>query len=132
VNQVTLMLATTLVEQVRDAANLLGLLLALDTLFTTEQARRLSEQRAREGGARRSVLRGVRLMAIGLAVLTAGSVAILAPLMVGVLGAIGGDDWEPVLGVFALTYLLLAGLLVWQIQLMVRAHRTEEALEDAE
>ncbi len=128
----TVVLATTLVAQVRDAANLLGLLLALDTLFTTEQARRLAEQRAREGGARRQALRGVRLTALGLAVLTAGSVAILAPLMVGVLGAIGGDDWEPVLGVFALTYLLLVGLFVWQIQLVVRAHRTEEAFEDAE
>ena len=128
----TVVLATTLVAQVRDAANLLGLLLALDTLFTTEQARRLAEQRAREGGARRQALRGVRLTALGLAVLTAGSVAILAPLMVGVLGAIGGDDWEPVLGVFALTYLLLVGLLLWQVQLMVRSHRTEEALEDQE
>jgi hypothetical protein len=128
----TLVLATTLVEQVRDAANLLGLLLALDTLFTTEQARRLAEQRAREGGARRHALRGVRLAALGLAVLTAGSVAILAPLMSGVLGAVGGDDWEPVLGVFALTYLLLVALFVWQIQLVVRAHRTEEALEDVE
>jgi hypothetical protein len=49
-----------------------------------------------------------------------------------VVGAIGGDDWEPVLGVFGLTYLLLVGLLVWQIQLMVRSHRTEEALEDPE
>ena len=127
-----LVLATTLVEQVRDAANLLGLLLALDTLFTTEQARRLAEQRSREGGARRHALRGVRLTALGLAVLTAGSLAILAPLMFGVVGAIGGDDWEPVLGVFGLTYLLLVGLLVWQIQLMVRSHRTEEALEDPE
>jgi hypothetical protein len=127
-----LLFATTLVEQVRDAANLLGLLLALDTLFTTEQARRLAEQRAREGGARRHALRGVQATALGLAVLTAGSVAILAPLMVGVVREIGDDEWEPVLGVFALTYLLLVGLLVWQIQLMVRAHRTEGALEDAE
>jgi hypothetical protein len=126
------LLAATLVEQVRDAANLLGLLLALDTLFTTEQARRLAEQRAREGGARADALRGLQWTALGLAVLTAGSLAILAPLMRGVIGAIGDDDWEPVLGVFGLTYLLLVGLLVWQVQLIVRAHRTQEAIDDAE
>jgi hypothetical protein len=101
-------------EQVSQAANLLGLLLALVTLFTSEQARRLSEEQEREGGPRRPRLRAIRLSSAGLAFVTAGALVLLAPLVRDVIGAVGDDNWEPVLGVFALTYLLLVALLVWQ------------------
>lgn len=114
----------TLSEQVGDAAGLLGLLLALDTLFTAEQGRRLDEERARQGGPRHSRLATIRRITIGLAVVTAASVALLLPLVVDVLKSLGDDAWEPVLGVFALTWLLLLGLLAWQAVLAVRSSRT--------
>jgi hypothetical protein len=108
-------------EQVGQAANLLGLLLALVTLFTSEQARRLSEEQEREGGPRPASLRTVRVSAAGLALVTAGALVLLAPLVRDVTGAIGGDEWEPVLGVFALTYVLLVALLAWQAVIVRRS-----------
>lgn len=113
----------TLSEQVGDAAGLLGLLLALNTLFTAEQGRRLDEERTRQGGPRHGRLATIRNITIGLAVVTAASVAMLLPLVVDVLESVGDDAWEPVLGVFALTWLLLLGLLAWQIWLAVRSSR---------
>jgi len=107
----------TLAEQVGDAAGLLGLFLALVTLFTTEQSRRLADERSRPGGSRTDRLRTIRLFTIGLAAATVGSIAFLLPLFLDVLGTIGDDDWVPVLGVFILTYVLLIALLVWQLVL---------------
>jgi hypothetical protein len=107
-------------EQVSEAANLLGLLLALVTLFTSEQARRLGDERGREGGARPQRLISVRYVCVGLGATTAAALAFLGPLMLDVLGAVGGDEWEPLFGVFALTYLLLVALLAWQIVLGMR------------
>jgi len=108
-------------EQVGEAANLLGLLLALDTLFTTEQSRRLFEERSREGGARRTALRTVLWTSLSLALLTAAAIVFLAPLIVDVVSAVGDAAWEPVLGVFGLTYLLLLGLFGWQIFVVIRS-----------
>lgn len=113
--------APPLSAQVGSAASLLGLFLALVTLFTTEQARRLADEHQREGGADSGRVRIVRCFSIGLAAATAASIALLIPLVVDVLDAIGSNRWEPVLGVFLLTYLLLIALLVWQIWLAVRA-----------
>lgn len=109
--------AITLPEQVGQAASLLGLLLALVTLFTSEQAKRIDEEHKRQGGARSAVLGSVRWTCIGLAAVTAASIVALAPLIIDVISTIGGDRWEPVLGVFALTYALLGALLTWQIAL---------------
>jgi hypothetical protein len=111
----------TLGEQVAQASNLLGLLLALDTLFTTEQARRLAEERTRVGGARRAALRTALVTCAGLAAVTAAALASLTPLAVDVLGTLGESSWQPVFGVFLLTYVLLFGLIVWQISLGARA-----------
>jgi hypothetical protein len=108
-------------DQVGQAANLLGLLLALVTLFTGEQARRLSDEREREGGPRRSRLRSVRTSSVGLAVVTTGALVLLAPLLRDVLAAIGDDDWQPVLGVFALIYVLLVALVAWQVVIVKRS-----------
>ncbi len=112
---------TPLSEQVAQASSLVGLLLALDALFTLEQARRIDDERTRVGGARRTSLRIVRLASVGLAVITAAAIASLTPLLVDVLMSLGGADWEAVFAVFALTYVLLVGMLVWQISLGVRA-----------
>jgi hypothetical protein len=108
-------------EQVAQVANLLGLLLALDTLFTSEQARRLTEERTRTGGARRSALRTTLVVCILLGAVTLAALASLTPLVIDVVGAIGDTDWEPVFGVFLLTYVLLVGLVAWQTLLTIRA-----------
>jgi protein-S-isoprenylcysteine O-methyltransferase Ste14 len=108
-------------EQVAQAASLLGLLLALDTLFTTEQARRLTEERTRTGGAKRSALRTTLVTCIVLGAVTLAALASLTPLAIDVVGTIGEPGWEPVFGVFLLTYVLLIGLVAWQILLTIRA-----------
>ena len=108
-------------EQVAQASNLLGLLLALDTLFTTEQARRLAEERTRIGGAKPAALRAALLTCVGLAVVTLAAIASLTPLAVDVVETVGESSWQPVFGVFLLTYVLLVGLVTWQITLTVRA-----------
>jgi hypothetical protein len=114
-------MTTPIADQVSDAANLIGLLLALDTLFTTEQSRRLLEERSREGGTRGAVLRAILWTSAGLAALTGFTIALLAPLVIDVLGVVGDAAWEPVLGVFGLTYLLLLGLLWWQFRIAIRS-----------
>ena len=111
----------TLDEQVAQASNLLGLLLALDTLFTTEQARRLAEERSRIGGAKRSALRNAFLTCVGLAAVTLAALASLTPLALDVVETLGESSWQPVFGVFLLAYVLLVGLVTWQITLTVRA-----------
>jgi protein-S-isoprenylcysteine O-methyltransferase Ste14 len=108
-------------EQVAQAASLLGLLLALDMLFTSEQARRLTEERTRTGGAKRSVLRTILVACILLGAVTLAALASLTPLAIDVVGAIGDPGWEPVFSVFLLTYVLLIGLVAWQILLTIRA-----------
>lgn len=111
----------TLPDQVEAAASLLGLLLALVTLFTSEQAKRLEDERSLEGGARRNRMSSIRYSCIGLGVVTFGSVALLGPLVIDVVKAVGGDEWQPVLGVFALAYLLLCALLFWQVALAFKS-----------
>jgi hypothetical protein len=111
----------SLAEQVAEAANLVGLMLALVTLFTSEQGRRLADERSRQGGPRPGRLRSVRLVCVALAVVTVGALVALAPLVLDVLRAVGDAAWEPVLAVFVLTYLLLGALLVWQVALAVRS-----------
>jgi protein-S-isoprenylcysteine O-methyltransferase Ste14 len=108
-------------EQVAQVASLLGLLLALDTLFTTEQARRLTEERTRTGGAKQSALRTTLVTCILLGAVTLAALASLTPLAIDVVGTIGDASWEPVFGVFLLTYVLLVGLVAWQILLTIRA-----------
>ena len=113
-------MAQPVADQVAQAANLLGLLLALVTLFTSEQARRLADERVREGGARRSRLKSIRYSCLGLGAATLASVGFLGPLVVDVVATVGDDHWQPVFGVFVLVYVLLGALLCWQIVLAAR------------
>jgi hypothetical protein len=110
-----------LTEQIGDAASLLGLLLALDTLFTSEQARRLDEELSREGGSRPSRQRSVLWTSAALGALTLSALLFLGPMILDVLDAVGSPQWEPILGVFCLAYVLLIGLLGWQLRLAQRA-----------
>lgn len=111
----------TLTEQVTTASSLVGLLLALDTLFTAEQGRRLGEERNRDGGPRGSKLLTIRLTAIGLVLVTVAGTVALFPLFRDVLNTIGTPSWQPVLAVFELTWLLLVALAIWQGTIAWRA-----------
>lgn len=106
-----------LAQQVGDVASLIGLLLALDTLFTAEQSRRLEKELIRDGGPRSEILRSVLVLSIGLAVLTATTIVMLWPLVQDVLATVGDGPWNPVLGIFVVTYVLLVALVVWQTSL---------------
>jgi hypothetical protein len=110
-------------EQVDQASNLLGLLLALATLFTSEQARRLAEERTRTGGAKPAVLRTAFLASTALGIVTLAALASLTPLAVDVVDTLGDSAWQPVYGVFLLAYVLLVGLVAWQGTLAARAWR---------
>lgn len=114
----------TLSQQVGDAAGLLGLLLALNTLFTAEQARRLEDERGREGGARKGAVSATRWLTAALAAITAASLVMLSPLVADIADTVGDDDWEPVLGVFVLTWVLLVGLFAWQVVITARTWKT--------
>lgn len=110
-------------ERVADTANLLGLLLVLVTLFTSEQSRVLGEEWQRTGGARTSRLRQVAALCAGLAVITGGAFVSLAPLVLDVLGTCCKGRVDAPLVVFALVWILLAPLIVWQVALTRRAAR---------
>jgi hypothetical protein len=110
-------------EQIEQASTLLGLLLALATLFTTEQARRLADERTRTGGARPAALRAVLMASVGLGVVTVAALASLTPLAVDVVDTLGDTAWQPAYGVFLLVYVLLVALVAWQVSLASRARR---------
>ena len=72
--------------------------------------------------ASRSVApRAAFLACIGLAGVTLAALASLTPLAVDVVETLGESSWQPVFGVFLLAYVLLVGLVTWQITLTVRA-----------
>ena len=81
----------------------------------------MADERAREGGARSSRLNSIRLASAGLGAVTAASLVLLGTLVLDVVRAVGSNDWQPVLGVFALAYLLLGALLCWQVVLGIRS-----------
>jgi hypothetical protein len=115
------MAGSEVADEVGQAANLLGLLLVLLTLFTSEQARRLGEERTRAGGARRTNLRVIVWISIGLSLVSASSIVALSPIVGDVLGTVGTTGFRPLFLVFALVWLLLIALAAWQIILVVKS-----------
>lgn len=113
----------TTVERVSNASTLLGLLLVLVTLFTSEQARAFDLEQLRSGGGRRSIYRRVSLIAAALSVVTGASIVSLAPLAEQIVRLCCGAEWDSILGVFVLVWLLLVPLLGWQLGLAWRAWR---------
>jgi len=95
-------------------ASLLGLLLALITLFTSELARRLADERTRTGGSRGSTMRIIRNSAWALLTVTSASAIILAPLLIDAVSTCCGGSYSPILWAFVLVWLLLVPLVVWQ------------------
>jgi hypothetical protein len=75
----------TVFDRVGNASTLLGLLLVLVTLFTSEQARTLDVEEHRSGGAEAGSYRRVALISAGLATVTLASLASLATLVWDVL-----------------------------------------------
>jgi hypothetical protein len=114
-----------LTDQVKTASALVGLLLALITLFTAEQARRLADERNQIGGGRPKQLRTIRLMSIALAVVTTVTVIALWPVVHDVLDAHDTKKWQSVFAVFLLTWVLLIALIGWQIGLAWNAHQKD-------
>ncbi len=110
-----------LTEQIGEATNLLGLLLVLITLFTSEQSRRLSEERKRSGGADTNSLHQIRVISVGLTVVTGASVLALSPLTGEVVRKALSANFEPIWLIFALAWALLVALVVWQVALVVGA-----------
>lgn len=116
--------SASLTDQVGQASNLLGLLLALNTLLTAEQARRLSEERNRDGGARSSHLWTIIGVSAGLGLVTVGALAALFSLFRKVFESMGTPSWQGVLGVFELSWILLIALFFWQVALVIIAVRS--------
>ena len=110
-----------LVGDVSDTANLVTLLLAFVTVFTSEVDRR---REAHSGLTNPSASGFNRLggLAVGLAVLTLGSVVALAPLVFRVIASVGSKTpYQPELPIFALSWVLLLALFGWQAAIAVKA-----------
>lgn len=116
-------------QQVGETVELIGVLVALITLFTLEQERRLDQEYVREGGQRKDVLKRVRNITIGLCVSTGLAVVVLFPLFKGTFETIDfGASVSAVLSVFSLVWVLLIALLIWQIGLVCKVKRDLDAL----
>lgn len=108
--------------KVADASSLLGLLLVLITLFTSEQSRILDVERHREGGPRRRTATRVAVLSGFLAVVTIAAILLLSGLAwrARILCCHASD---PLPALFELIWLLLPPLAVWQVALFVGAAR---------
>jgi hypothetical protein len=113
----------TVFDRVSSASTLLGLLLVLVTLFTSEQARTLEFEEHRPGGAQPGSYRRIALTAGGLALVTFVSLVSLVSLAWDVLRLCCGRSWDSTLAVFLLVWLLLLPLCVWQVSVGRRAWR---------
>jgi len=111
----------TVFDRVGNASTLLGLLLVLVTLFTSEQARSLEVEENRSGGAQPGSYRRIALISAGLGAVTLASLASLATLAWNVLGLCCSKGWDSSLAVFLLVWLLLVPLEGWQLSISRRA-----------
>jgi O-antigen/teichoic acid export membrane protein len=111
----------TVLDRVSSASTLLGLLLVLVTLFTSEQARSLEVEQHRAGGAQAGSYKRIALTTSGLALVTLASLISLSSLAWDILRLCCGQDWDPALAVFLLVWLLLIPLAVWQVSVARRA-----------
>jgi len=96
-----------MVDRVSSASALVGLLLVLVTLFTLGASEAFDAEQSRPGGARTGSYRRIAITATGLSLVTLTSLISLAPLTLAILGACCGGDWEPVLALFFIVWLLL-------------------------
>lgn len=116
---------SVLSKEVGDAGALLGLVLAIVTLFTSEQARRLEAELAKVSfeSARQ---REIRWVTSAVLLATAAAIFGLAPLARRAISTSGGNEIEPVLWIFVIAWFLLGGLLIWQASIVARCASTVE------
>jgi hypothetical protein len=110
-------------ERIGQASSLVGLLLVLITLFTSEQARALDAERRREGGATRGARSRIIAISLSLGMVTAAAVVALFPIVWEVVRAWMGRRGDPLHVVFALVWLLLIPLCGWQVSIALSARR---------
>jgi hypothetical protein len=110
-------------DQIGQAADLVGLLLALITLFTSDRADRLREERGAEGGPKRQRVRAILGAAVGLASVTLVAVISLLSLAHKGIDALFDGSAGPVVSVFLLVWVLLIALVVWQVLIVTGAIR---------
>lgn len=123
-----LLAATSLGQQVDDAALLATLILVLVPLFTSARASRVAEL-AISGKAKKEDATGEMLLNGTLAAIT--FVVFLAglPLWIDVAGNLHPLDSDGVSqSLFAIVWLLLLGLLAWQISLVCKARSLTKKL----
>ncbi|MEX0863508.1 MAG: hypothetical protein WD269_01380 [Acidimicrobiia bacterium] len=104
------------VVDIQSVASLIGLELALVTLFTSELARRLGEERRREGGSNPDSVRQIKRLSGGLLAVTVLSISALVPLWIKAVNLIA--EGNTVIWLFLLTALLLVPLASWQLALV--------------
>jgi hypothetical protein len=113
----------TISERIGQASTLLGLLLVLVTLFTSEQARSLDAERRREGGASQGARKRIIAICVALSAVTVASFLVLAPLVWDIANALVDGHADSLQGVFCLVWLLLVPLGGWQISIAIGARR---------
>jgi hypothetical protein len=117
----------TITERIGQASSLVGLLLVLVTLFTSEQARALETERRREGGATPGGRRRIMAISLALGVVTLASLTALSPIVWQVVGAWTTRQGDALHVVFALVWLLLIPLCGWQFSIALGARRLRGA-----
>jgi hypothetical protein len=116
-------------DQIGQAANLVGLLLALITLFTSDRAERLRSERSASGGPKRERVREILAAGVGLALVTAAATASLASLAhKAALAALHSTN-DPVVFVFLLVWVLLVALIAWQLVIVTGAAKLRRISE---
>jgi hypothetical protein len=113
----------TVNERIGQASALIGLLLVLVTLFTSEQARALEAELRREGGATGGAKRRIIAISLSLAGVTGAALFALGPLVWDVVRAWFEGEGDPLQMVFALVWFLLVPLIGWQLSVALGAHR---------
>lgn len=119
--------ATALIDEINDGAAFYGLLLALDTLFTAELQRAVQALDDLHA-PKKSRLKTVERVTAGLLVLTVTSFVALSEWGIETLTTIGdGSDFQPGLAIFEISWLLLVGLIAWQVVIVTRAHSIRDS-----
>lgn len=113
----------TINDRIAQASTLVGLLLVLVTLFTSEQARSLEVERRRQGGASPEARKRIMVISLCLAAVTVLSFVSLAPLVWDISNAWVDGHGNSLQAVFGLVWLLLAPLGTWQLSIAFSAFR---------
>ncbi len=115
-------------SNVNSASAMLGTLLVLLTLFTSELARRYADCQSRPD-CRRSERSQLVVASSAVALVTTASFISLVWVAGPALGAAGTTSWEPSFVVLLLVWLLLLPLLAWQVSLALGSSKLQCPLD---